>query len=116
MFRWIFTRLATAAAVAAALSAPPSLAVDIDYPHLFGTSETRSDNLKPFTKWTGVLERMYADRGRDTAPCTPANSPKCRMQDWQAYLATLAGKPKREQIDAVNLYMNRHAYIEDMPN
>ena len=116
MSRWIITRLATAAAVAAALSAPPSLAVDIQFPPLFGTSETRSDNLKPFTKWTGVLERMQTDRARDSAPCAPLHSPKCRVQEWQAFLATLSDKPKTEQVEAVNRFMNKHAYIEDMPN
>lgn len=112
----MLTRLATVAAVAVVLTAPPSLAVDIDYPHLFGTSETRSDNLKPFTKWTGVLERIHADRYRESAACAPAGSARCRVQDWQAFLATLGGKPRQEQVEAVNRYMNRHAYIEDLPN
>jgi len=116
MLRWIITRLAAAAAVVAILAAPPTLAVDIDFPHLFGTAETRSDNLKPFTKWTGVLERIHADRARAAAPCTPADSLRCRTQQWLSYLDTLAGKPRYEQVDAVNRYMNRHPYIEDLPN
>ncbi len=116
MLRRILARLALAVAVAAVMAVPPGLAVDIDYPHLFGTAETRSDNLKPFTKWTGVLGRIQADRTRDAGPCAPASAPRCRVQEWRAFLDTLAGKPKHAQVEAVNRHMNRYAYIEDLPN
>lgn len=88
----------------------------VEHPPLFGTNETRSDNMKPFTKWTTVIERYRSEQSLEAAPCAQLGALKCRLADWRAFLATLAGKPRYEQVLAVNTYMNRRSYIEDLPN
>jgi len=88
----------------------------VDHPSLFGTSETRSDNMRPFTKWTTVIERYRTEQSLEVAPCAQLGALKCRLADWRRFLATLEGKPRYEQVLAVNTYMNRRSYIEDLPN
>ena len=39
-------------------------------PELFGTQEIRNNNLRPFPKWTGMLERYFTDAGAKPGPCT----------------------------------------------
>ena len=41
---------------------------DPAYPPLFGTKEVRSTNLAPFPKWTGVLDRYFAEARRVLKP------------------------------------------------
>jgi hypothetical protein len=41
------------------------------YPKLFGTNETRSDNIKTFPKWTDMLWRHSSEQKRGDPPCTP---------------------------------------------
>lgn len=88
----------------------------VEHPSLFGTAETRSENMKPFTKWGGVVDRYRTEQSLETAPCAQLGALKCRLADWRRFLATLDGKPRHEQILAVNAYMNRRSYIEDLPN
>lgn len=103
-------------ALIAILSAIAGPAAAVDRPNLFGTVETRSDNLRPFTKWTTTLDRYATERSLEVAPCAQLGALKCRVPDWRRFLDTLQGKPRMEQIQAINAYMNRHAYIEDIVN
>jgi predicted transglutaminase-like cysteine proteinase len=96
------------------LAAAPAGAVD--RPNLFGTAETRSENLRPFSKWTTVVDRYRAEQSLEAAPCAQLGALKCRLADWRRFLSTLEGKPRHEQILAVNAHMNRRSYIEDLPN
>lgn len=108
--------LSAALALGLALMPAAAPAVEADYPRLFGTAETRSDNLRPFTKWTVMLERYTKEKTLEVAPCAQLGALKCRPKVWRDYLATLAGKPRRQQVDLVHAYMNQRAYIEDLPN
>jgi len=101
-------------AMAFAAGAAPVGAVD--HPSIFGTAETRSENLRPFSKWTTTLDRFSRERSLEVAPCAELHTLKCRLPDWRRFLDRLADKPRLEQIHAVNAYMNRRSYIEDLPN
>lgn len=116
MIRLDFRSALPILALGIALGAAPAWAVDVDYPRLFGTAETRSDNLRPFTKWTVMLDRYGREKTLDVAPCAQLGAAKCRPKAWHDYLATLQGKPRRQQVDLINSYMNQRAYIEDLPN
>lgn len=105
--------LCASLAVLVATLAPAGAA---EHPLLFGSSETRSDNMRPFTKWTTVIERYRTEQALEVAPCAQLGALKCRLADWRRFLATLEGKPRQEQVLAVNAYMNRRSYIEDPPN
>lgn len=69
------------------------------YQPLFGTTETRSADVSPFTKWTGVLARM-----------NPTNSalPKA--------LGAYMGSDEDAKIEAVHAYYNKIRYVEDKAN
>ena len=53
-------------ALAIALSGP---AAARDAPSLFGTTEIRSPNIKPFPKWTDMLSRHFTEEKRGDTPC-----------------------------------------------
>ena len=98
------------------LGAMPVAASSGDYPMLFRTSEVRSENLKPFPKWTGRLERYFDERALDEGQCVGSEFNRCYYQEWAAFLATLAGVDTMARIDAVNRYMNQAPYISDLKN
>ncbi len=50
------------------------------------------------------------------APCAQLGALKCRVPEWRKFLDSLTDKSRLEQIQAVNTYMNRRSYIEDLPN
>lgn len=67
---------------------------------------TRSDSLKPFPKWTRVLSRHPKDEANASEP----------IRTWEAFLKTLNGKTRGEQIRAVNTKLNASPYITDIAN
>ncbi|MFN0044551.1 MAG: transglutaminase-like cysteine peptidase [Alphaproteobacteria bacterium] len=85
-------------------------------PALFGTRETRSDNLKPFQKWLGALERHAEEKLQLEVPCTPSALERCRLRLWKNFLEATARLDRRSQIDAVNRFANQHPYILDSVN
>jgi predicted transglutaminase-like cysteine proteinase len=106
----LVTALALVEPVAAQTASPPA------YPALFGTREVRSRSLAPFQKWTGMLERQIVERALYNGPCTARRLNRCHLQEWHTLLANLAGKDKLAQIEAVNAFMNRAAYVVDPVN
>ena len=86
------------------------------YPNLFGTSERSSTNLKPFPKWTGVLERYFEDAGLPGGSCNLADSTQCNQAYWGEFVEKLADAPPLEQLDRINRYMNEALYITDKRN
>ena len=78
------------------------------YPALFGKSETRFENLQPFTKWKGVLERF--------AEQLPGSLKEKTTRDWLAFLRESRDQDSADQIDAVNRYMNKVPFISDQDN
>lgn len=77
-------------------------------PQIFGTKEIRSNDISAFTKWTTVMRRF------EDQMATQSTSP--RMQMWKSHLQGLKGLSARDQIDAVNSYINQTRYIEDSAN
>ncbi len=66
---------------------------------LFGTSEVRSADVSPFTKWTGILARL--------------NDSNTRLPDaLQAY----KNASESDKVEAVNAFFNKVRYIEDKNN
>lgn len=69
------------------------------YEPLFGASETRSADISPFTKWTGVMARL-----------SPSSAP------LPSALSEKSGASELEKVRAVNAYYNKVRYIEDKNN
>lgn len=85
-------------------------------PLLFQNQETKSDNLGPFKKWTGAVERMLAEKSQAQGTCSDAQLNACNYARWMAFLDTVRNKDKMTQLAAVNGYFNKTKYIEDQPN
>ena len=85
-------------------------------PALFETCEIRSERLTVFPKWRNALARASAESRPSGEPCEPGPFRGCELRQWAAFLNTLRGTGRRGQIEAVNRYMNRRAYILDPVN
>ena len=83
---------------------------------LFGTTGIESRNLQPFPKWTDMLRRQIEERGREPGSCEETRFNRCHHQRWTALVESLKGLSLEEQLDRVNVEMNRHRYILDMVN
>jgi len=81
---------------------------DTAYPHLFGSTEIRSNDISAFTKWTTVMRR-FEDQMH-----TQSSAP--RVQVWKAAIQGLKGKSIADQIKGVDEYVNGVRYIEDTRN
>ncbi len=82
----------------------------------FVNHETRYDNLSNFPKWNGVLSRYFEKSDIMNQPCGSARFNPCKLKEWQDFLDTQQGKPLREQLVAVNAYINKSPYILDIDN
>ena len=104
--------------LAAAVRAPGAGSAGIPgaFVPLFGTQEIQSANQAPFPKWTGALAKYFADRKLLDEPCNSSIFNKCHLKEWQAFLGEQRGRPKREQVEAVNDYLNRQRYFTDPRN
>jgi len=98
----------------------PSLAVaqnaPAPAPSYFGTLEVKRENLAPFPKWTGAMERHLKERANIPADCREGQFNKCHWQDWQKLLAEARASPPARQLDLVNRFMNKRPYITDPVN
>lgn len=83
----------------------------------FHSVELRSTNTTPFSKWHAALQRtsreVAEEQGRD---CGNGDASACRYRELDAFLDTLRDKGRREQLDAVNAYMNTRPYVTDATN
>jgi predicted transglutaminase-like cysteine proteinase len=103
--------VAFALALASAVPAPAQEA-----PRLFGTTEIRSDNIRPFPKWTDMLTRHHAEEKRGDPACMPTRFTRCGIADWLAFLDSEHGKDRKTQIAEVNGFLNQHPYVLDKLN
>jgi predicted transglutaminase-like cysteine proteinase len=84
---------------------------------LFGTVEFRSDSLDALPQWQRVLaeireeERIYEACRRNADAC-----PSAALADWQRLVGRQSGRPKLDQLQAVNDFVNRWRYITDQQN
>jgi len=79
------------------------------YPELFGTRETRSNDITAFRKWTAVMDRF------DSQMASGAKS-DARVAAWMEKIESLRGLSPRQQIEGINAYLNKIEYIEDIDN
>lgn len=77
-------------------------------PQLFGASERRHSDLRPFTKWTGVLNRFKQNFAKDVK--------RPEVKKWLAFLGSLEGASESKKISAVNDYFNKVRFVADAKN
>lgn len=83
---------------------------------LFGLPEIRVENIQPFKKWVGMLERHLEEAGKNPGSCSDPKFNACHYAKWQNFLNGLKGKDRLVQIKAINEYFNRSPYISDQDN
>lgn len=108
----LLSALLLSAAAAAALADDKNPA-----PSFFNSKEVRSDNLKPFEKWTGALHR-YTKEGAEAEKggCEAKKMNACNFAQWTKFLDGLRDKDKMTQVKEVNSRMNGAKYITDDTN
>lgn len=77
-------------------------------PYIFGHSEKRYGDIRPFTKWTGVLERFKADLEKQ--------ADEQHVRAWLAFISQARELTRDEQLRAVNDYMNKFTFMSDKKN
>lgn len=83
---------------------------------LFGKTETPFTDLRPFPKWTGVLDRYFAELAKKNGNCASADFNRCHYQEWKAFIDGVRSLPKDRQLEAVNTFFNKRRYIVDPIN
>ncbi|RMF10287.1 MAG: hypothetical protein D6763_06055 [Alphaproteobacteria bacterium] len=108
----------TAAIIALAISVLPAYGQNERAKGLFGSSETRSERIAAFVKWTDMTSRHQWEEARKGVrqPCRITAAFKCRRDEWQELIATLDGASTTEKLSAVNAFMNEAPYITDLRN
>ncbi len=104
------------ALAAAALAWAPAAEARPSVGGIFGYTEVRSDDLGPFVKWTGMLDRFLLEDGEAGGDCTSTSYNACHHQEWQALIADLRGQDLEAQLERVNRFMNQRRYIVDPIN
>lgn len=99
-----------AAAILAVTAAAPARA------ELFGKVDTPFTDLRPFPKWTGVLDRYFAELADANGNCATANFNRCHYDEWKRFTDSARAMPKDRQLDAVNTFFNKRRYIVDPIN
>lgn len=112
-----FALLSTAVAALALGGTLPLAPAQAGAPGLFGTAEFRADSLAALPQWRSALARMAAEADA-LAGCRSAAGacPSPAAREWLALLRGLEGRPRREQLRAVNRFANARPYRGDAEN
>src|SRR4051812_39174281 len=82
----------------------------------FNMTETLSEDLVPFPKWTGMESRFDDQKRVPDENCGREKFHPCSIVEWKALLDSIRDQSFHEQLDAVNRWSNDHPYIEDIVN
>ncbi len=77
---------------------------------------TRSDNITPFTKWTGMMSRYDDGKGVSDNECGKTRFHPCSIKTWKNLLVSTQSKSLQQKLEIINNWSNAHPYIEDMMN
>jgi predicted transglutaminase-like cysteine proteinase len=102
--------------IASILIAVPRPAAAQPQSYFSNMGATRSSNIKPFTKWTGMVARFDKAQTLSDSECGKTRYHPCSIKDWRALLDSTRSKSLRQKLDIINSWSNEHPYIEDMMN
>ncbi len=88
------------------LAAGTARSIVRQYPELFGTHETRSDDTSAFRKWLVMIDRFESPL-HSTAPVSAG------VTAWRTEIHRLKGLSRQEQIEGVNNFLNSVDYVDD---
>ena len=108
--------LEIAAALVCWAGLPAGEALAVPAAAMFGTAEIRAESHDELPQW-GRVVREVAREEATYAACAADGAAACAaapaLRDWSRLLARLAREPRREQLRAVNLFVNRWPYRPD---
>lgn len=84
-------------------------------PDLFGYAEARQADIAPFRQWLSALER-HLQLDVAEADCSDERFNRCHLREWLAFLDSIRGLPREQQLQRVNEYANRKTYVLDLDN
>ena len=105
--------LAAALALAAAW---PTAAHALDYPQIFGMTETLVNNAdlpKMLPQWGGVIARMNQTPEPMADVCENAPLNMCELKRWTPFLQGIKTADRMSQLKQVNDFMNNVPYLMD---
>jgi len=82
---------------------------------LFGRVETAASP-RAFSRGRRALAQVVDELADDGEDCEPSFWRRCDIGEWRRFVAGLAGKDRRDQLEAVNWYVNRARYVTDSRN
>lgn len=82
---------------------------------LFGYQAMEQNGLTHLPQWLSVLERHVLE-DLPEGNCSEGFLTKCHLQKWFAFLDSIRGLPREEQIFQVNRYVNKKEYVIDLNN
>jgi len=82
---------------------------------LFGYRAQPQANLSDLSAWSS-FSRRHRQQDMAAAPCLSAGPQGCRLYEWYNLLRQLEGRPREEQMQAVNRFANRMPYRLDQVN
>jgi predicted transglutaminase-like cysteine proteinase len=82
----------------------------------FINREVRSENIKMFPRWTGMLARYNAEAHTLDAICGVEQNTPCKLKEWKTFLKSLRDAPLPEKLNEVNRFINNYPYIDDIVN
>lgn len=83
---------------------------------LFGSQEIRSQSLRTFPKWTGMLARNTIKTGAKPAVCKQGIVKNCVPGRWLEIVEQLRNHDRSTQINMVNKFINGGDYALDSKN
>jgi predicted transglutaminase-like cysteine proteinase len=101
---------------AAILLAPYSAQAQASYNSYFNMSESEFEDITPFSKWTGMLNRFQSQISVSDSECGTVRYHPCSIKDWRKLLETLQDESFDVKLDEINNWGNSHPYIIDQLN
>jgi len=106
--------------ISASLAAFPAISASESFPNsqksFFDMNEKRSENITPFYKWTGMVDRFEKQKKVPDSDCDKVRFHPCAIFEWREFLSSIREKPLHEQLDIINSWANTHPYIVDQIN
>ncbi len=82
----------------------------------FINNEEKADNIEMFPKWMSMLSNYDKESRQLDNVCGSDKYNTCKLKEWKNFMEGLKGKSRLRQMDAVNRFVNRYPYIEDIVN
>ena len=84
-------------------------------PQLFGSHEFTTVKITSHAKWNRLV-RQIESAEHSALECLPVAAGGCSTTAWHRFIDSLRGLDRASQLDAVNRFFNKAAYVSDNRN